>query len=357
MKREFYLKEIIEEFGILRNKIEMLSQVNLQDINIISEYHIQEILNILFDLQLTNSNEYKQNFKAIDLQDPINAIAIQVTANSRKSKVQETLDKFFEDGLDSDFETLIIFILGKKQLSYKNLKVKEGFLFIPDEHILDFSKIISKLSFIPTGKLEKIRNILKEDRLAPKKKISDVTIFKKKQIIRKKIVKSLINTSNDVSDAIFDYYDPSYKFKYEKIIIRSIVDQAYPFFDDPITKQRADWYKVFSFDLNENFLEVQIQYYDKIVVNKMGEWNYLGDREEDSISNDLKIIRTDVIERISLEHIIEIDLTEEDPIIFVDFQNGKAHREQIPFIRGYYKNDSDYRKTYYFELHKQDINL
>lgn len=357
MKREIYLKEIIEEFGILKNKIELLSQSNLQDINIISEYHIQEIFNVLFDLKLSNSNEYVKNAKAIDLQDSTNGIAIQVTANSRKNKIQETLDKFFEHDLDSDFETLIIFILGKKQQSYKNLKIKDGFIFSPDEHILDFSKLVSKLSFIPTSKLEKIRNLLKEDRIIPKKKENDVVIFKRKQTIRKKIVKALISLSNTISDAIIDYYDPSYRFKYEKIIIRSIKDKAYPNFDDPITNRRADWYKVFSFDLTENYLEVQIQYYDEIVVNESGEWNYLGDRNQNTIPENLKFIKTDVVERIPIGNIVDIDLDEEDPIIFVDFQNGKAYKEQIPFIRGYYKNDKECRKTYYFELNRQNLKL
>ena len=66
MKREIYLKEIIEDFCNLKNKIELRSQLNLQDVNIISEYHIQEVLNIVYDLKLTNSNELVKNSKAID---------------------------------------------------------------------------------------------------------------------------------------------------------------------------------------------------------------------------------------------------------------------------------------------------
>ena len=76
MKREIYLKEIIEEFSILKSKIELLSKSNLLDINLISEYHIQEILNIVFDLQLVNSNYQSKNAKAIDLQDEVNCIAV-----------------------------------------------------------------------------------------------------------------------------------------------------------------------------------------------------------------------------------------------------------------------------------------
>ena len=357
MKREIYLKEIIEEFGNLKNKIELRSQLNLQDVNIISEYHIQEVLNIVYDLKLTNSNELVKNSKAIDLQDLTNSIAVQVTSTPRTSKLQETLDKFFDSNLDMDFQTLFIFILGKKQQSYKNLKIKEGFIFNPNEHIIDFFKITSKLSTLPTVKLEKIINLLREDKITHQKQESDVVIFKKRQTIRKKILKVLISSSRTTSDAIIDYYDPAYKFKYEDLIIRSIKDEAYPNFNDPKTNQRADWYKVFSFNLTENYLEVNIMYYDYIVVNEFGEWNYLGSREENDIPKNLKFVRANVVERIPLEYIIDIDLNEEDPIIFVNFKNGKAYKEQIPFIRGYYKSDNDCRRTHYFEFDKQNPNI
>ena len=68
MKREILIKEIIDEFSILQHRIEFLSENNLQDINLISEYHIQELLNILFDLKLTNSNQKSKNCVGIDLE-------------------------------------------------------------------------------------------------------------------------------------------------------------------------------------------------------------------------------------------------------------------------------------------------
>lgn len=358
MKREIFIKEIIEEFSILKNRIELLSEANLQDINIISEYHIQEILNTIFDLNLTNSNGNKKNQKAIDLQDGTNKIAIQVTSTSKKIKIQETLNKFFDANLDKDFETLIIFILGKKQKSYPNLKVKEGFSFNSDEHILDFSKIISRFYLLPTNKLEKIRNILKNDKIKPKNDSNSKKIlFKKVQTIRKKVIKALIGKYNAEEEPLISYYNPNYKFSYDELIIRSIEDKYYPNFDDPLTGKRADWYKVFAFDVKEFYLEVQIMYTAELVINEKFEWNYLENRDKTCFSESLKHVKADIIERIAYESIVDIDMDGEYPIIYVEFKNDKAYLEQIPFIKGYYKNNYDFRETYYFESQKQNLDI
>lgn len=356
MKREIYLKEIIEEFSILKSKIELLSKVNFLDINLISEYHIQEILNVVFDLKLINSNLQNKNAKAIDLQDEVNCLAVQVTSNYKKIKVQDTLDKFFEETLENKFSTLLVFILGKKQLKYQNLVIKEGFNFDPDEHIFDFSKLIWKLTTLPINKIEKVRDILKRDRIHIQSKIGTKSVFKSKQIIKKKIIKNLINVQ-DVNIATISYYDPSYKFIYEDLIIRSIVDKTYPNFDDEKTGERGDWYKVFSHDLNEHYLEVETFYNVEIVYDNKGIWNYLNERNKVNLPKDLNIGNFRVLQRIALEDIVEIDTNCDDPMIFVQFKNHQAYFEEIPFIRGYFNNTKDCRMVAYFELKNQNINL
>lgn len=179
MKRELLIKEIIDDLSILKNKLDLLSAGNLHDINIISEYHIQEILNIVLDINLKNSNSRNKNAVSIDLEDIKNKIAVQVTSTSSKTKVQDTLDKFFVHNLNEKFEILLIFILGKKLKAYNNLRIKNDFNFDSNEHILDFANIVSKLSILPTSKIEKISNVLKNDKLTTNKKESPVIRFKR----------------------------------------------------------------------------------------------------------------------------------------------------------------------------------
>lgn len=355
MKREILIKEIIDEFSILQHRIEFLSENNLQDINLISEYHIQELLNILFDLKLTNSNQKSKNCVGIDLEDVDNRIAVQVTKNSRKTKIQETLDKFFQKSLHDRFSTLLIVILGKKLKKYSDLKFENEFNFNAEEHIIDFSTVVRKLSFLPTNKIEQIRNIFKNDKLNISN-VNSVTIFRKKQAINKKLIKKLIRPLN-LKDFEIIYFDPAWKFLYEDLIIRPIEDKSFPNFTDPVTNKEANWYKAFSHNLTEHYLEVQNYYVSDIIVNNKGEWNYFNIQSKKTIPEGLTLLHVNLVERIPLEQIVDVDDSYEDPHVFVNFINGKATEEELPFIRGYYLSEKEYRKVQYFELNKQNFDL
>ncbi|WP_159474747.1 SMEK domain-containing protein [Chryseobacterium sp. 18068] len=357
MNREILIKEIIDELSILRYRIESLSESNLNDINIIYEFHIKEILNILYDWKLINSNENNKNSPAIDLEDIENSIAVQVTSTSKKIKIQETLNKFFSNNFDSKFKTLFVFILGKKQNIYTSLKIKENFAFDPSINILDFSDINKRVAFLPNSKIEKVRNILKKDKYGSVRSSNAKNIFKTIQITRKKIVKNLVRSLDTREDLLINYYDPSYSIICDDLIIRSIEDRKYPNFDEDATKEVPSWYKVFSYKIEEYYIEVAYMGVSEIVVNKNNEWNYLANRSMDSIPNDLTIVKTGIIQRILFENIVDIEMENDDPIIYVDYKDGKPFREELPYIRGYYRNENDYQYTIYFELEKQIIKL
>lgn len=358
MNREILIKEIVDELSVLRVKIESLAELNLYDANIIYEYHIKEILNIIYDWKLINSNENNRNSPAIDLEDAENSIAVQVTSTSKKVKIQDTLTKFFSNNLDSSFKTLFVFILGNKQKSYSSFKIKDEFTFDPEIHILDLSDIKKRIAFLPTAKIEKIRNVLKDDKVKSKTASSSArNNYKKIQATRKMIVKNLVRKSDSREDATINYYDPSHSIISDDLIIRSIDDRKYPNFDEDQTKEVPSWYKVFSYRIEEYYMEVAYMGVSEIVLNNKDEWNYLARRSENSISKDLKIIKTGIIQRIPYEYIVDIEMANDDPIIYVEYKDGKPFTEELPFIRGYYKNEKEYRQTVYFELEKQNTKL
>lgn len=362
MKREFHIKEIIEEFSILKNKLELLSEINLQDMNIIAEYHIQEILNIVFDINLKNSNSTKANSVAIDLEDVANSIAVQVTSSSRKNKIQDTLDKFFANNLDAKFEVLFIFILGKKQKDYKNLKIKHGFSFDPNEQIIDFAKIISRLSTLSTSKIEKIRNVLKNDKLLNNKKVNPVTKFKKNLAIKNEIFTKLLKKNLSIKDREILYYAPYYSFIYDSLIIRSIEDIAYPNCDNDERNPISTWYKAQIHDIYEYGIEMMITSSFDIVVNTKGQWNFLHERNIQNLPPGIKYIRATILQRIPYDYIVKLDMNTDAvygyPTLFIEYKNEKQpFSEEIPFIIGYYKTENDYRKVHYFELSNKNENL
>lgn len=85
--------KIIQYFSELSSKVKLSNQLNLMDINILCENQVMRALNMLFDWKLYNANSKSQNTEALDLIDDKNHIAIQVTSNTRSSKIKETIDK------------------------------------------------------------------------------------------------------------------------------------------------------------------------------------------------------------------------------------------------------------------------
>ncbi|MEO8235371.1 MAG: SMEK domain-containing protein [Flavobacterium sp.] len=362
MKREYHIKEIIEEFSILKNKLELLSQINLQDMNIIAEYHIQEILNIAFDINLKNSNSTKANSVAIDLEDVENSIAVQVTSTSRKNKIQDTLDKFFANNLDVKFEVLLIFILGKKQKNYKNLRIKDGFNFDPNEQIIDFAKIISRLSTLSSLKIEKIRNILRNDKLTINKKENPIVRFKKNNAIKNEIISKLFKRNLSIQDREILYYVPYYSFIYDSLIIRSIEDVAYPNNDDNERNPISTWYKAQIHDLYEYGIEMMITSSFDIVVNAKGQWNFLNERKVQNLPSGIKYLRATILQRIPFDYMVKLDMNTDPihgyPTLFLEYKNEKKpFSEEIPCIIGYYKSENDFRKVHYFELSEKKENI
>lgn len=85
--------KIIQYFSELSSKVKLSNQLNLMDINILCENQVMRALNMLFDWKLYNANSKLQNAEALDLIDDENCIAIQVTSNTRTSKIKETFTK------------------------------------------------------------------------------------------------------------------------------------------------------------------------------------------------------------------------------------------------------------------------
>nr|WP_314839218.1 SMEK domain-containing protein [uncultured Flavobacterium sp.] len=362
MKRELLIKEIIDDLSILKSKLDLLSAGNLHDINIISEYHIQEILNIILDINLKNSNSRNKNAVSIDLEDVKNKIAVQVTSTSSKIKVQDTLDKFFLHSLNEKFEILFVFILGKKLKAYNNLRIKSDFNFDSNEHILDFTNIVSKLFILPTSKIEKIRNVLKNDKLTSNKKESPVIRFKKNLAVKNEINSKLFKSNLSIKDHEILYYIPYRSFIYDSLIIRSIEDAAFPSYDDDESHPISTWYKAQIHDIYEYGIEMMITSSFDIVINTKLQWNFLNDRDVQNLPSGLKYLRATILQRIPYDNIIKLDMNPDPiygyPTLFVEYKNDKKpFSEEIPFIIGYYNNENDLRKVHYFELSDKDESL
>ena len=94
INKEFYLKNIAEDLALLSREVSILNAVNLYDINIIAEDFFPGLLNLIYGYKLKNANHLEKNAPAIDLVDPENRIAVQVTSDNSSTKIKHTIEEF-----------------------------------------------------------------------------------------------------------------------------------------------------------------------------------------------------------------------------------------------------------------------
>jgi hypothetical protein len=110
-------KEI--KLGLIQNQrvINDLKSNNPTDISFLSELFLEELLNAIYSYKgwhFRNLNFAKTNYPAIDLADLENRICFQITVTNStegiNQKIKDTLQSFFDRGMDKDYDQLFIII-------------------------------------------------------------------------------------------------------------------------------------------------------------------------------------------------------------------------------------------------------
>ncbi|GHI00620.1 SMEK domain-containing protein [Neobacillus kokaensis] len=163
IKSKKRLEEVDRLFSILAYYIEYQNSKGLFDINKYCEDFFCELLNKIYDMNLENLNAIKVNFPAVDLGDYDEGVCFQVTSSAGKSKIEKTVAKFIENGLQEDFEELYILILGSKK-SYKSGIDTDGNIeFEIKENVIDLKDLVKKISTLNKTKVEEIIEYLNEN--------------------------------------------------------------------------------------------------------------------------------------------------------------------------------------------------
>lgn len=152
MNREEEIKLIINELTRLKSVIEVENKLNLTDKNIFLEDLMCQIINIIYEYSLINTNLGICNYPCIDLLDKEKKTAFQVTTNVNRDKIQNTLNKFFEKEYDNDIKT-IKFIVFRDTSYVGDFNVQRNFEFDKEEDIITFSKLINKINSLDDFKL------------------------------------------------------------------------------------------------------------------------------------------------------------------------------------------------------------
>ncbi|MEW4430532.1 SMEK domain-containing protein [Paenibacillus pabuli] len=160
MNKEVYLKLISSALAKLALEVELRNCISLFDINIIAEDFYKEFLKLVYGYNLINLNIIEKNMSAIDLADQVSRIAIQVTSDNSSTKIIDTIVKFNDKKLHTQYDRLIFLMLIKKKKYTTTFDTSGLFSFSKDTDIIDHFDMMQHIKEKDTEDLKRISEFL-----------------------------------------------------------------------------------------------------------------------------------------------------------------------------------------------------
>lgn len=155
-KRKKILIEITNILMEYKGELKINNNNFFFDINNLSEYWMEKLLNLIYGINLKNLNSVNPNFPAIDLGDEESGVCYQITSSNDREKMQSTLNGFEKHRLYKDYNKLYVLVLGDK----KNYKKPFEYNFDVDFKIKDIDSLIKDIEYLDTSKLEEVLKLL-----------------------------------------------------------------------------------------------------------------------------------------------------------------------------------------------------
>lgn len=205
-------KDLIDIRNMMSNwnsRLELDNSNGLYNLNILSENFCRDILNEIYEdnnIKLKNVNLFKSNVPAIDLADFKGEIAIQITTQDSKQKVENTVKQFVDYNYNLHYKKLIIIILKLKNdfkikdITYKDYKFES-------QNVLSLENIYQLISDLTPQKISKIKEYMfgEEQKITNLKKINEVKgKLRENKLISKPIINRILyKVNNDKEDRLW----------------------------------------------------------------------------------------------------------------------------------------------------------
>lgn len=156
--RSTYFNKISTDLTLLAHTVANKNKLSLTDDSKWSEDFFKDLLNNVYEYQLTNLNTQEQNYAGIDLGDSIKRICIQVTATNTAQKIKDTLAVSDKYKRHKKYDNLIVFIVGFKKKSTTTFSSK--FSNFDKDCIWDIRTLLAKVYPLSADKMKKLADFL-----------------------------------------------------------------------------------------------------------------------------------------------------------------------------------------------------
>ena len=157
MKRQDYFNSIEQRLNFLVLRTKSRGKLNLLDLNIHEETFFENLLNIVYSLELRNLNKEDKNAKGVDLIDSNNRVVFQVTSTVTIAKINKSLEKLGSEYQGYNLKFIFISHDAHSKLSKKSYNKNSYIIFDPLDDILDITTLLSEI--VHTNDIQKIEEI------------------------------------------------------------------------------------------------------------------------------------------------------------------------------------------------------
>lgn len=154
------IQSIIRLLSEIEVQVELYNSLNLTDYNIHAEQFFCTLLNKIYGYNLRSRNTIDQNAIAIDLDDPVARISIQVTSDPHLTKKKKTVEKFIKAKLYEKYDTLKILNIGKMSKHKRKNLGNSVFSFDTIDDVMTRKTLISDINSLSPTKIENIEKFL-----------------------------------------------------------------------------------------------------------------------------------------------------------------------------------------------------
>ena len=159
-----YISDISNALSSLATTLFVRGKLNLTDSHVMSEGFYEGLLNLMYDLNLHNTNSDQQNAEGIDLVDTEAKIVMQVTATCSKSKIDHSLSELKPEYEGFHFIFVPITIKDTKSQRAHQYYAPHNIVFDPKKDIYDIPFLVRELAYGKcTDKAGSVANYLKKN--------------------------------------------------------------------------------------------------------------------------------------------------------------------------------------------------
>lgn len=162
LSRGYFIGEIVDALSEVSAQASTRGRLGLTDLHKHAENFFMTILNLAYSYSLSNLNEERSNAPGLDLGDPTNGVAFQITTERTSQKVNHTLGKLTSEQIKA-YPKVRILMIGGKQSTYSLDKELCEEVSFTEADIWDTDVLGKRCMDLPIDVLQSIYNHIRAE--------------------------------------------------------------------------------------------------------------------------------------------------------------------------------------------------